>query len=352
MRLALINIIKPVRGSGDGMTEYTYQLYNAMNKMHKINLVYAIEESKRNNISGLIRANLNMRNKASTIKCNYDIFHITNQEAGFASKIISKRCTSPIVTTVHDISRFVPGLNCGVLQSTYNRMVKAYVKDAITSSDFLIFDSNQTMSEVKKKFSFGRNGQVVNIGVKDNLINAPKTKKQDDKKFNVGYIGSFAYHKNVMLLLEAANIIDNDWYNFSIYGNGVEYGRLDAYKNMNKLHSVKLMGFASEDRIVQIYDSFDAFVFPSLYEGFGLPILEAQARGLPVVTYKKGKISEEVRRYCFEAEDAAHMASIIDDLRENGYDVKRRKDAMEYARSFTWEKCAQKTSQIYEKLTR
>jgi glycosyltransferase involved in cell wall biosynthesis len=350
MKLALINIVKPGRGSGDGITEYTYQLYNALNRMHKIDYVYAIDESKRNNISGLIRANLSMRNKMSTIRCNYDLFHVTNQEAGFASKMLSKKCTAPVVTTIHDISRFVPGLNRGVLQSAYNRMIRAYVKDAVVSSDFLIFDSNQTMNEVRKKFNVGRSGQVVNIGVKDALINKPKVKMPDNKKFNVGYIGSFAYHKNVMLLLEAANIIDNDWYTFSVYGSGVEYERLEAYKKLNKLNSVKLMGFASEDRIVQIYDSFDAFVFPSLYEGFGLPILEAQARGLPVVIYKKGRISEEVKRYCFEAEDAAHMANIIDDLRENGYDGKMRKAAMEYARSFTWQKCAHKTSEIYRKL--
>ncbi len=350
MKLALINIIKPVRGSGDGITEYTYQLYNALNRMHKINFVYAIEESKRNNMSGLIQANLNMRNKVSALSCNYDIFHVTNQEAGFASKMISKRCTSPVVTTVHDVSRFVPGLNRGVLQGTYNRMVKGYVKDAVSNSDFLIFDSNQTMSEVRKRFKVGRGCAVVNIGVKDSLITKPKHRRQGDKKFNVGYIGSFAYHKNVMLLLQAANIIDNNWYTFSIYGSGIEGQRLEAYRKLKNINSVKMMGFSSEDRIVQIYDSFDAFVFPSLYEGFGLPILEAQARGLPVIIYKKGMISEEVGRYCFKADDAAHMASIIDDLRENGYSKKLRVQAMEYARRFTWAKCAQETSKIYEKL--
>lgn len=350
MKLALINIIKPVRGSGDGITEYTYQLYNALNKANKIDLVYSIEESKRNNMSGLIRANLNMRNQIGGIGCNYDLFHVTNQEAGFVSKLISRKCDAPVVTTIHDISRFIPGLNRGMLQRTYNRMVKTYVKDAIVNSDFLLFDSKQTMNDVEKRFSFGKKGKVVNIGVKNSLINSPIKRQRGGRKFNVGYIGSFAYHKNVMLLLQAANIIDNDGYTFSVYGSGIEHKRLSAYISLNKMVSVKLMGFASEDRIVQIYDSFDAFVFPSLYEGFGLPILEAQARGIPVVIYKKGKISEEVRRYCFEAKDAAHMASIIDDLKENGYDDAMRKKAMAYARSFTWKKCADETSEIYRKI--
>ena len=116
------------------------------------------------------------------------------------------------------------------------------------------------------------------------------------------------------------------------------------------MKSLKLMGFAPEDRIVEIYDSFDVFVFPSMYEGFGLPILEAQARGLPVVIYKKGRISKEIRKNRFEAEDAVHMASIIDDLRENGYNEKLRMEATAYARSFTWKRCAKETLKVYENL--
>jgi len=52
-------------------------------------------------------------------------------------------------------------------------------------------------------------------------------------------------------------------------------------------------------------------MFPSLYDSFGLPILEVQARGLPVMIYKYGKILKGVRKYCFEAESPEHMAQII-----------------------------------------
>ena len=97
--------------------------------------------------------------------------------------------------------------------------------------------------------------------------------------------------------------------------------------------------------------SFNAFVFPSLHEGFGFPILEAQSRGLPVVIYKYGKIPKEVKKYCFEAEDDEHMAQIIENLKENGYNKRKKEKATEYARSFTWEKCAIETMKVYKELS-
>ncbi len=348
MKLALLSIIKPMKGSGDGPTEYAYQLQNALKKYGPVEPVYALNESKRNNVSGLVSMNMKMRLKARRVKCGYDIFHITNQEMGFLAKPLKKRCNVPVVTTVHDIARFQKGLQSGLLQGTYNRMVKSYVRDAVQNSDLLLFDSKLTMSEVYRKFGTRKNGVVVNLGINDVVINQPLKTKESRGRFNVGYLGSMARHKNVMLLLEAANIIEGDNYSFSIYGTGIEYKRLEEFRDRNGLESVKFMGFAPQAKMVQIYDSFDAFVFPSLYEGFGLPIIEAQARGLPVIIYKHGKISEEVRKYCFEAEDAAHMANIIYDLKENGYGAGLRRKATAYARSFTWERCAKNTLEAYK----
>jgi glycosyltransferase involved in cell wall biosynthesis len=91
-------------------------------------------------------------------------------------------------------------------------------------------------------------------------------------------------------------------------------------------------------------------VFPSYYEGFGIPIIEAQSRGLPVIIYKKGKIPKEVRKYCFEAESPEHMSQIIENLKENGYNETLQKKATEYARSFTWEKTANGTLEAYKRV--
>ena len=122
------------------------------------------------------------------------------------------------------------------------------------------------------------------------------------------------------------------------------------FKHDNGLDNVDSNGYLKEDNKLKAYDSFDAFAFPSLYEGLGSPILEAQSRGLPVIIYKYGKIPKEVRKYCFEAESPEHMAQIIEHLKENGYNEKLKKKATEYARSFTWEKCARETLEVYKKV--
>jgi len=57
-----------------------------------------------------------------------------------------------------------------------------------------------------------------------------------------------------------------------------------------------------------------------------------------------------VRKYCFEAESPEYMAQIIKQLKENGYNEKESKKAMDYARSFTWERTAKETLEVYKKV--
>ncbi len=347
--IVMVNGIRPMAGSGDGITEYAYNMYRQLARRNRVGLVYSISRMRKNDVLGLIRINSTLSSRVrSAAEKRHDIFHIVNQEVGFAARDIkSENRRNRVVTTIHDISRFEKGLHRGRLQSAFNAVVRRSVRKAVESSDFLIFDSEQTMAEMRKRFAF-RRGAVINIGIADEFISRKLPKKS--RGFNVGYIGSFAYHKNAIMALHAANLLKQKKIDFRIYGAGIESDSLGGYASSHRLSNLKLMGFAPEHGKVEIYDSFNVFVFPSLYEGFGLPILEAQARGLPVIIYKYGKISGEIRKYCFEAEDAAHMAKIIEELKEHGYDKKLGRRAMEYARSFTWERCARETERIYGKV--
>ena len=190
---------------------------------------------------------------------------------------------------------------------------------------------------------------VVNDFIGKEFITKEIKEKKARSKFVIGYLGTFRLRKNVGEAIKAFMLLKGNDYSFELWGKqNFEYKNLVKQAANDK--RIVFRGPAPEEKIVDIYDSFDAFVFPSLYEGFGLPILEAQARGLPVIIYKYGKIPKEVRRYCFEAESPEHMAQIIEELRENGYNENERKEAMEYARSFTIEKMVLETYKVYEKV--
>ena len=214
-------------------------------------------------------------------------------------------------------------------------------------SDYLICNSTQTKEEAiglgfKKDKIF-----VANLGV-DKRFFKPTKLENNKNRFTVGYLGAMKKRKNLEFGIRAANLINDKGIFFDIWGKK-EY-EYEYLKSIGKNKNIQFRGFAPENKIVDIYDSFDVFIFPSYHEGFGMPIIEAQSRGLPVIIYKYGKIPKEVRRYCFEAESPEHMAQIIEQLKENGYSEKERKKAMEYARSFTWEKTAKETFEVYKKV--
>ena len=354
MKILIISTINPYKGSGTGLTEYAYQLKTHMKPLlsneDSIEVLYALERAERNNIKGLIVANTSFKKKIANIPANkYDIIHITDHEIGFAAKILKKHENSvKIITTVHDLSRFENGLHRGISQKAYNALVKGSIKDAINYSDFILCNSSQTYSTIEERFEKKGDMKVVLHGINDKLLNAPIPKKPKGKAFVVGYIGALMKHKNVIFILNAARSLRSDEYKFVLYGTGVDMPMLEKFSKLNRLDNLKLMGYLKEEYKLKAYDSFNVFVFPSSYEGLGYPILEAQARGLPVIINKKGKIPKEVRKYCFEVESPEHMAQIIEDLRKNGYNKKLRKKVTEYARSFTWERCARETLEVYK----
>lgn len=215
------------------------------------------------------------------------------------------------------------------------------------NSDYIIANSTQTKGEAIKLGFDSKRIFVSNLGIDERFLKNAKEHKKNG--FKVGYIGSLSVAKNVIFSIKAFMKTHEKDTVFEIWGNKVlQYDNLVRASRSDK--RIRFMGFAPERQLVKIYDSFDAFVHPTLYEGFGLPILEAQARGLPVLIYKKAMIPEEVRRYCIETKSEEDMAQEIEKIRLNGYNEKQRKTAQNYARKFTWMKNAEETMRIYQEI--
>jgi glycosyltransferase involved in cell wall biosynthesis len=265
-----------------------------------------------------------------------------------------RRGDAKIVTTLHElilIDKDNPYAKAIEKENESNPIVsEAYrfignrIKKQILGSDELIANSTQTRDEAIRAGYDKSRIHIIKWGLDERFL---KGFNKPAKRFVVGYLGALNMRKNIEFAIKAFRKIDDEEIRFRIYGKGPEYDSLVKLADGDR--RITLMGFAAENKSVDVYDSFSVFVFPSLYEGLCLPILEAQARGLPVIIYKHGSIPKETRKYCFEAEDEEHMAQIIEGIRENGYDEKLRKRAKEYVRDFTWENAARETIEVYRR---
>jgi glycosyltransferase involved in cell wall biosynthesis len=115
---------------------------------------------------------------------------------------------------------------------------------------------------------------------------------------------------------------------------------------------VEFLGWVSDQQLEELYQSADAFVFPSLHEGFGMPVLEAMARGIPVATSGRTSLAEVAgdAALLFDAEDEGSIAGAIDRLLHDRELAARFSAAGPHqAARFTWDRTAELTVASYRR---
>ena len=116
---------------------------------------------------------------------------------------------------------------------------------------------------------------------------------------------------------------------------------------------VRFPGWITAEEVEGLYASAAAFIFPSLYEGFGLPVLEAMARGVPVACSNRGALPEVAgdAALIFDAEDANTIAAAIEKMLFDDREAERlRRAGKKRAAQFSWEENARQTISTYYKV--
>jgi len=121
-------------------------------------------------------------------------------------------------------------------------------------------------------------------------------KFREKGKFMVGYISRMDYHKRHALLVELFKQWDEPNARLLLAGTGEEFERVKRLAEGDE--RIKLLGFIPDEELVEFYDSLDLYVHASKYEGWGLPIVEALARGKPVIVFDDAEIPGEVKGMC------------------------------------------------------
>ena len=169
------------------------------------------------------------------------------------------------------------------------------------------------------------------------------------------YVGNAYPHKNIGGLIRAFKIIKDK--NLSL----VLVGKEDYfYKRVKKeaekegaLEGVNFTGFVSDEELAALYRNARLYCFPSFYEGFGLPPLEAMNYGVPVVSSDRSCLPEilnDAAEYS-NPDNLDQMAKILYDIASN---ESRRADLIkkgyEQVKKYSWEKCARETLRVYDEI--
>ncbi|MFN3345725.1 MAG: glycosyltransferase, partial [Chloroherpetonaceae bacterium] len=128
--------------------------------------------------------------------------------------------------------------------------------------------------------------------------------------------------------------------------------RLQQLMNDYDLHNlVKFVGFIGNDDLPALYQSAKVFVFPSLYEGFGIPLVEAMASGVPTIYANRGALPEVSAGSGFAFETTEELMHAIDKVWNNApLQESLVQKGLERAKCFSWHEAAKATLNVFEKL--
>jgi len=170
------------------------------------------------------------------------------------------------------------------------------------------------------------------------------------KKPFVIYTGSLYPHKNVQTLVKAVKKINLRL--IVVCARNVFWRRFKKKVRMLKAEKlVTLTGFVPDKDLVALYQQAEAFVFPSLLEGFGLPGLEAMAVGLPVLAANASCLPEVYGQAAvyFDPLDVEEMARKIKKVVGNQkLKSKMVKLGYQQVKKYSWQKMAEQTAEVYE----
>lgn len=282
-----------------------------------------------------------------------DVFHAPHYTLPFG-------LSSQRIVTIHDIIHLRFPEYLGMRQRLYAR---AMLASACRRADVVITDSHYSKNEIVAEMSVSAEKvKVIYLGVNERFRTIEKTEREHFcRKYSIVgryilYVGNFKPHKNLETLLKAfAQVRETTCPLLVLVGDTLEsYPNLEHVAGDSNLwNRLKVLGRIALDDLVRAYSFAEALVLPSLYEGFGLPPLEAMACGTPVIASNTTSIPEIVGDAAIlyspmEKDELAHQIErIVDDqeprasMIQNGY---------ERIKLFSWKQCAQLTLETYRQV--
>lgn len=273
-----------------------------------------------------------------------------------------KNAARRMVVTVHDLIGVVFPKHLSLPSRFYWSKWLLWVN---RNADLIIADSESTKSDVIRYMKLNPQRIRVIPLAADERFSLQKGENEIARVCSkylirrpfILFLGNVEPRKNLPRLIRAFSQLRKECkidHQLAIGGSrSWHYPELAESEKSGNMDDIKFIDYVDENDIVALYQASDLFVFPSLYEGFGLPILEAMASGVPVITSKVSSMPEvggDAVYYVnpYSEEEITKAIHFVLTDRNTWHEFKRR--GFERARQFSWKRTAEETLQVFEEL--
>jgi len=287
-----------------------------------------------------------------TFTGSLDLFHATNYFLPPARN--AKR-----VVTIHDLSFLV------VPQYSSPRIVRPFslgIRRFAHDSDMIIAYSESTKRDVISILGVPESKiAVIYMAVDDEFGQSTHDAAWLERTYNVSrpyvlHVGTLEPRKNVPAILKAFNAVKTEFpHRLVLVGaHGWMYEEIFRLcDELNLRDRVQFIGFVGHDTLATFYRHADLFVFPSFYEGFGLPVLEAMKCGCPVIAARNSSLVEVAggAALLVEAQEWEALAELVRTTLSDGLlreEMSRK--GRDQAAKFSWKQSAAQTLELYRDL--
>jgi glycosyltransferase involved in cell wall biosynthesis len=357
---------------GTGIGTYTYQLISSLNEIDKIN-EYMLFMPESSNCDISFNRNFQIRNISEGNKSNFwdevnipnilmdkdiELYHVPQNGVGLP---VDKNC--PFVITLHDV---IPYKMPETVGETFLRIFNEEMPHIVSRCDGIITVSEFSKEDIAKAFNFPKEKIFVTHLAAENIYR-PLDKKECSDLINsrygidgdyILYVGGFSPRKNIVGLIEAFSKLKAKYKkDIKLVIAGKQGKSYSIYKkrtqDLGVEDSVIFPGFIEIEHLPHLYNASKLLVYPSFYEGFGLPPVEAMACGTPVITSNVTSIPEVLG-------DSAIFINPYDDdaLCSSMYNVLSNAELSEHltikglvrSSELSWNKTARDTLIAYSKI--
>ncbi len=308
---------------------------------------------------GIFSVRNQMRLPGLLKKLGADIFHSTN------FMIPLRRCRPKVIVTIHDLIPLIhPELTPRSKKTRLFGLYRCIMRRIAKIADVIIADSKNTERDIEENLPMAQGKtRVVPCGIAERYFAGGGEGGEDFLRKRYGIEGDIVItagradpYKNTIGLVRAFEMLvaENEVEaNLVIVGEEDErYPEARQYvKDNNLSEHVTFTGYLDERELVRAYASADIMVHPSLYEGFGLPPLEAMAAGTPVISSNAASLPEVLgdAAMFINPTDTKGMAKAMADLlADEDMRSKMSEKGREWAMRYKWETAAEETVRVYE----